>query len=252
MARILSEESSLTRKRQSILRETRLLTVLLRWELFLAAILTVLGFVWWLWRGTVALLTAGAVALIVWGAHALRIGQNRREEHILQAGLRGESEVSRTLNAALDESHYLFNDLHIRCGRFRAQIDHLVVCPKGLFVIETKNWRGHVTGDDRSPFWEQVKTPGTAPIRVRNPLLQIQRQMACLCAVLEKEQIDAPDIHPLVVFMSPLTTFELHTAEVPVLFPETAADNIQSCTPTRKCTEAEIDGMVRVLMKFSA
>lgn len=54
-------------------------------------------------------------------------------------GARGESRVANLLSR-LDNSKYkALNDLLIRTARGTSQIDHVVVSPQGIFVIETKN-----------------------------------------------------------------------------------------------------------------
>ncbi len=63
-------------------------------------------------------------------------------------GALGELKVIQNLHELSDE-YYLFNDLHLKLKDYikfsgsplkSAQIDHLVVGPTGVFVIETKNW----------------------------------------------------------------------------------------------------------------
>ncbi|MEA1984023.1 MAG: NERD domain-containing protein [Euryarchaeota archaeon] len=64
-------------------------------------------------------------------------------------GAVGEVRVMDELSKLSDE-YYLFNDLHLKLNEWvhfngselrSAQIDHLVVGPTGVYVIETKNWR---------------------------------------------------------------------------------------------------------------
>lgn len=68
----------------------------------------------------------------------------------LIAGAVGETAVVRTLQQ-LPDDHYLLNDFSLRFARpiynradrdriFSIQIDHLLVCRSGVFLLETKNW----------------------------------------------------------------------------------------------------------------
>ncbi|RLQ96850.1 nuclease-related domain-containing protein [Falsibacillus albus] len=37
------------------------------------------------------------------------------------------------------------------------QIDHMILSIYGIFVVETKNYKGWIFGDDQSRQWKQVK-----------------------------------------------------------------------------------------------
>jgi hypothetical protein len=71
-----------------------------------------------------------------------------RRYHIYRGGLTGEKEVAKLLNHTLNDDYYLLNDLYLRDGG--GDIDHIVLGPKGVFVLETKNWNGNVScnGDE--------------------------------------------------------------------------------------------------------
>lgn len=249
MARILTEESSLTRKRKALERETGALQTLLRWEAALAAALVITGAAVYFVRGHDALFWLGVAASVFFLAHYVRIRQNSREEKIVQAGLRGETEVTRKLAESLDNTHYIFNDLLVKMGRQSAQIDHLVVSPKGIFAIETKNWRGHIEGDAEEDRWNQTKEPGKPSIRVFNPIKQSQRHVEILRAALERAGVDWPGVMSLVVFLSPRTSFKVHHAVTPVLRPDEAVQYIANYQADREYVEDEINAVVNFLMR---
>ena len=251
MARILTEESSLTRKRQQLLSETETLRNLLRWEAGMAIALLVAGAVLYFYNGTSMLFGLGIAAAVFFLAHYLRIQQNSREERIVQAGLKGEVEVTRKLAQSLDNSHYVFNDLLIKVGRKSAQLDHLIVSPRGIFTIETKNWRGHLEGDESDDRWQQTKEAGQPPILISNPIRQTQRHLDVLRAAFERAEMDWPDIVRMVVFLSPKTTFTIHNRTVPVLRPDEAIAYIRSYASPRTYTEQEIDAVVKLFMEMA-
>lgn len=71
-------------------------------------------------------------------------------------GFFGEKAVSIFLST-LDPSKYLIiNDLLIPAGPKTAQIDHVVVSNYGIFVIETKNYKGWILGNEYDNYWTQV------------------------------------------------------------------------------------------------
>lgn len=52
-----------------------------------------------------------------------------------------------------------------------SQLDHIVVSPYGLFIIETKNHKGYIFGDENSKVWTQTLTNG-AHYTFFNPVIQ--------------------------------------------------------------------------------
>ena len=54
------------------------------------------------------------------------------------------------------EYHTLHNLLISREDGKTTQIDHVVVSPYGIFVIETKNYRGLILGKDEWKEWTQI------------------------------------------------------------------------------------------------
>lgn len=76
-------------------------------------------------------------------------------------GKRGEITVSYILES-LPEHYQVINNLIIQNKERTSQIDHIVVSPFGLFVIETKNYSGLISGAERSENWkESFKTTGS-------------------------------------------------------------------------------------------
>lgn len=250
MARLLTEETSLTRKRQSVLAETGVLRKLVWLEAAAVVLLAAAGLFRWWQQGTTGLLILAAVGALFVLAHALKLRDNDREAKRVHAGLKGEAEVTRLLDAKLDATHYLLNDCTIKVGRTSAQIDHLVVAPNGIFLLETKNWRGHIEGDTTAAQWSQVRAPGEVPAPVHNPVTQVHRQIDTLNAWLRRLGVVWPDVRGLVVFTSPRTTWTIAEGDVPVLRPDEAVEAILRFRGTRTYADADITPVVNALMRM--
>ena len=55
----------------------------------------------------------------------------------------------------LDDNYHVIDDaLFLSNGR-STQIDHIVVSPYGIFVIETKGYAGWISGGDNNEYWTQ-------------------------------------------------------------------------------------------------
>jgi hypothetical protein len=60
-----------------------------------------------------------------------------------KSGLNGERKVIVNISNKLGNEHSLFNDVMLRDGKSGGNIDHIIVGPRGIFVIETKNIQGN-------------------------------------------------------------------------------------------------------------
>lgn len=117
-------------------------------------------------------------------------------------GAGGEGTVSGALSWWLSRTYNMFDDvvLEVRPGEF-IQLDHIVICPAGVFVLETKTWSGSVICNHRGcRMWQ-----GRHLVRLDgNPVLQNERHIRLLhewmrTAVAEL-RIDRENLYPIVVF----------------------------------------------------
>ena len=69
-------------------------------------------------------------------------------------GKLGESIVYSILKS-LPNDYFLFNDVYLISGSRSIQIDHIVISEYGIFVIETKNYKGWIYGSEDSEYWTQ-------------------------------------------------------------------------------------------------
>ena len=70
-------------------------------------------------------------------------------------GLRGERMVFSILKELPDE-YYIWNDIVLQRNGYSVQIDHIVISPYGIFVIETKNFKGWIYGNDDCDKWTKM------------------------------------------------------------------------------------------------
>lgn len=77
--------------------------------------------------------------------------KRRYEENI------GEQAVKNLLNKRFaNENYHLLNNITLPAIQGTTQIDHILVSTKGIFVIETKHYRGWIFGNPNHPKWTQV------------------------------------------------------------------------------------------------
>lgn len=71
-------------------------------------------------------------------------------------GFFGEKSVALLLSRLDSEKYKVINNIMLQVGDRTTQIDHVVVSNYGIFVIETKNYKGWIFGNEFSDYWTQV------------------------------------------------------------------------------------------------
>jgi hypothetical protein len=64
-----------------------------------------------------------------------------------KSGLTGERNAVKNVSDKLNSSYSIFNDVLLKDGKRSGNVDHIIVGPTGIFVMETKNNKGIVTYD---------------------------------------------------------------------------------------------------------
>jgi len=109
----------------------------------------------------------------------------------------GEGVVNLAAKLRLDpEVYHLIKDVTIPSKTGTTQIDHVIVSVFGLFVIETKNYKGWIFADAKDAQWTQVNF--NQKHRFQNPLRQ---NYAHICALSDLLDIPKNKIRGVVCFM---------------------------------------------------
>ena len=87
-------------------------------------------------------------------------------------GKYGEFKVKWKIGKTKENEQYVINDLIIPNNGGTSQIDHIVINPRGVFVIETKNYSGRIYGTEAQREWTQVLAYGKVKNKLYNPLKQ--------------------------------------------------------------------------------
>lgn len=112
-------------------------------------------------------------------------------------GWLGEKKTTFIMWLSLDKNVYRrFHDLIIPSKNGTTQIDHLLVSPYGLFIVETKNKKGWIFGSGDQPKWTQ--SIYGKKYTFQNPLHQTFRQKKVLSDFLS---VDESMIQTVVFFV---------------------------------------------------
>jgi hypothetical protein len=127
------------------------------------------------------------------------------------AGALGEYLVTRQLNKLGDNS-YIINDINLP----GLQIDHTLVCPKGIITIETKTYVGKVYGNGKEKYWRQYIGKNRFGIKRYSPIKQGRAHSVKLHELLIKRGLDRR-IDTLVVFAG-TAEIKVRPRPIPVLY----------------------------------
>ncbi|MCD8207954.1 MAG: NERD domain-containing protein [Bacteroidales bacterium] len=130
-----------------------------------------------------------AVALLLFGVSRVTVAIPQLK------GAGFERSVSSKLRRLPEEYCVIDNAVFVSNGA-STQIDHIVVSPYGVFVIETKGYKGWITGGENTQYWTQ--TIYRNKYRLYNPILQNAGHVRHLRRLLGAVG-DVP-IVPIVVF----------------------------------------------------
>lgn len=108
----------------------------------------------------------------------------------------GEQRVSALLKNLPNNEYDVLNDILIPCEFGTTQIDHLVFSRYGIFIIETKNYKGWIYGNENAENWTQ-KIYRNKYYTFRNPVKQNYAHQKALQSILAIEDYC---FHPIVVF----------------------------------------------------
>lgn len=151
-----------------------------------------------------------ALAGVTWWFHGRAV---QRFGDFLK-GARGEELVAREL-ALLPGSFEVFHGLPNLAGG--GDFDHVVVGPRGLAVVETKNWSGPVTHREG-----ELLAQGRRP--TRSPIAQVRREASLLREQLRQAGCGELRILPVVCLAG--NTFEAEARE---------ADEVTLCNARSLC-----------------
>lgn len=125
-------------------------------------------------------------------------------------GSRGELAVTRELKA-LPDDYVLLNDLLLPSGN--GNIDHFLIGPNGLFVIETKNYSGNVKCNGDDWFFNGQKTKSLSRQAKRNALT-VRNSLE---TVFAEHRTALPFVEPVLAFVKHKHRLELHEPTISVV-----------------------------------
>ncbi|MBQ8869692.1 MAG: NERD domain-containing protein [Oscillospiraceae bacterium] len=134
----------------------------------------------------------------------------KRQREISAAGARGEKRVL-SLLSRLPNDFYVITDIELVIGHKTAQMDYIIVGPTGVFVVETKNLKGNISGNANDEMLCKTKHFGNGNSETKefyNPIFQVSTHARLLSQLLIKNGY-YNEIATCVYFSHPLSEVDL-------------------------------------------
>ena len=123
----------------------------------------------------------------------------------MRQGSNGERYIAKLLQK-LPEGYRVLNDLLLKYEGYTVQIDHVIVSEYGVFVIESKNFRGTIYGAAEIKRWVQINKGKKH--RFYSPIIQNNRHRVALSSICNLPLLK---VIPITVFVGKC---ELHLEDV--------------------------------------
>lgn len=158
-------------------------------------------------------------------------------------GALGEFKVDVTLNF-LGSDYEVLNNVLIKCSSGNtSQIDHIVLSEYGIFVIETKNYKGWIFGNEKAEYWTQIIYKKRNSFR--NPVKQNWAHIYALKNVLA--EFPTVRYYPIVVFAG-MATLKSIESSVPVIYSNMLRRTIKNSSCEKCISKEDLIG-IRALLE---
>jgi len=194
------------------------------------------------WEGILILLSCGLLGWLVWKWADRKIDRLERERVSMLKGAAGEASVGAKLGE-FPEEFRVINDLATPFGN----LDHVVVGPTGVFVLDTKNWTGVVSSDGRGELLLNGKPTDKALVR---------QFVGRIMGIKEKVRTLAPDFDPFYqpVFVFPSARVEANwgtTRSVHCLREDQLIDYIVLSKFGKKLNKQEVENISQAFLALA-
>lgn len=159
-----------------------------------------------------------AISLLFVIPTAFLIFKLNRRVRSLKSGADGEKNCLKLLSS-LPKGYYIIPDVTLSVKGKTAQLDYIIISNGGIFIIESKNHGGVISGSLLEPkLYKTKRINGKKETsNFYNPAYQVSTHMRLMRELLNDGGFDA-DLYGAVYFSNPKTVLELDTSlgSVPV------------------------------------
>ncbi len=168
-----------------------------------------------------------------------------RKYRIFKGGWEGEKQVIRLLNDKLNDAYYILNSLYLNDGG--GDIDHIVLGPNGVFVLETKNWSGSISCSGEE--WRRAGKHNFSG----NPSRQIKRNVAKIKQIINNNQnLSSLEIwvEGIVVLTNKHATLHLNNPTISILKLPQVPTHIAEFRSSRSLSRQQLEVIGKEIIKL--
>ncbi len=118
----------------------------------------------------------------------------------------------------LDDTYTIFTNIDIYFKERISQVDNIIICRNGIFIVEVKNMRGHIKGNVTDEYLTQEKVSKYGNRYTRdfyNPIKQVGTHIYQLSNLLKSYNI-YQYINGIILFVNEESIIEVESDNIPV------------------------------------
>ncbi|MBP6881433.1 MAG: NERD domain-containing protein [Candidatus Pacebacteria bacterium] len=179
------------------------------------------------------------VGLVIGSFSGYKVLKLRKDVHNLKQGIKGERYVGQTLEELRADGYRIFQDV-LGDG---FNIDHVLIGPAGIFVVETKTW-GNSASIKNASYDGRTLRLNNHPVP-KNPIFQVQSSARWLSEVLQKSIGTRWFVKPIIAlpskFIEPIVNQVLENEGVYMLNPKNIRSFLASYSGPNSLSEEQIN-----------
>lgn len=127
-------------------------------------------------------------------------------------GYLGELHTRKALDRLPKYEYYVINNLLLNLNGKTHQIDHVVISKYGIFVIETKQYHGFITGKKYDKYW--IRHTKYNKYYYLNPIRQNYGHVKTIIDLIDLPEINEHVVHNIVCFSGSVNLMVEHNGEI--------------------------------------
>ena len=156
----------------------------------------------------------------------------------------GEYKVASKLKRLNKKEYLVLNDILLKNGDLTTQIDHIVISKSGIYVIETKNYKGWIHGHQNSEYWTQTIYKNKS--KLRNPIKQNWVHVFAIKKTLS--EYNYIKYFPIVVFTGDCKLKNV-TSTLPVVYDNKLIRTIKNSNEQESLSYSQMESISDKLLK---
>jgi hypothetical protein len=256
MATVLTYDSTLKKQTTGLKKENIVLSYSSPILIILGIILSISGYILYfiIDKHISGLYLSGIICLIIGIGQKFKTSENTQNYHRFKAGQKGEDFVLNILKQNLPDNYYILNDCNVSSGIKNSQIDHLILSENGIFVVETKNYSGYLSGNVKDKKITQIKKfkHKETKNKISNPVSQNEYHCEIFKRFLNDNKInlDGKYIHSIIIFANRYVSWNFKGDSDSIIGKiDNAIDYINKIKPDNKIDVNVIENIINKFVK---